>query len=263
MRLQNTVFLVLVMALFWTCPAGAAAAVGRLAQVEGSVDILKKGQLPAVPAKLEDQIETGDVLRTKSAARAQVRFLDDSVLTIAPGSLVAVDDYFYDRAQNRRRAALNVLRGLVHCLVVRLFQVQEPDFLVKTHTAVLGVRGSSFYALIGARYSAFFGEAGSQEVRSISPAFTKKVVITADLVTEVPLNQEPGDPRRYPDLYRTLLKEWLLQGLPGWVITLDPAQAPWRLPTSGLPEVPGQPGFPEGFSVPPTLKPAQPGPKEY
>jgi len=43
-----------------------ADVVGRLTQVEGRVDLLKGGQLPANPVKLNDGVQPGDVLRTKS-----------------------------------------------------------------------------------------------------------------------------------------------------------------------------------------------------
>ena len=47
-----------------------AEVVGRLTQVEGRVDLLKGGQLPAIPAKVEDGVQPGDVLRTKSQSKA-------------------------------------------------------------------------------------------------------------------------------------------------------------------------------------------------
>ena len=52
--------------------ASPAAVVGRLTKVEGEVDLLKKGQLPAVPLKQNDGVEPGDVIRTKSLSKAQL-----------------------------------------------------------------------------------------------------------------------------------------------------------------------------------------------
>jgi len=76
-----TAILLLIMGLVATAPAEV---VGRLTQVEGRVDLLKAGKLPAAAAKLEDAVEPGDVLRTKSLSKAQITFVDNTVITISP-----------------------------------------------------------------------------------------------------------------------------------------------------------------------------------
>lgn len=136
-------FLVLVFLVF----GAEAATVGRFVEVQGSVEVLKGGKLPAAPAKLNDGLEPGDVVRTKSTSRAQIQFVDDSTITIAPGSRVAVEEYFFDAAKGQRRAVLEVLRGLVKTVVNRLYRLDEPDFLLKTQTAVMGVRGTQWFTL--------------------------------------------------------------------------------------------------------------------
>ena len=73
-----------------TLTSAQAEVVGRLTQVEGKVDILRGGKLPAIAVKMNDGVETGDVLRTKSQSKAQITFIDDSTLTIAPESRVGM-----------------------------------------------------------------------------------------------------------------------------------------------------------------------------
>lgn len=124
-----------------------AATVGRFVEVQGPVEVLKGGKPPAAPAKLNDGLEPGDVVRTKSTARAQIQFVDDSTITIAPGSRVAVEEFFFDASKGQRRAVLEVLRGLVKTVVTRLYRLDEPDFLMKTQTAVMGVRGTQWFTL--------------------------------------------------------------------------------------------------------------------
>src|SRR4030042_2247022 len=91
-----------------------AAAVGRFTMVEGQVDLLRQGKLPAVPAKVQDGVDPGDVIRTKSKAKAQIKFVDDSIITISPESRMAVADFVYDGARGHRRVVLRHFRGLVH-----------------------------------------------------------------------------------------------------------------------------------------------------
>lgn len=126
-----------------------AAIVGRFTLVRGQVDVLKGGKLPAVAAKVQDGVERGDVIRTKSGAKAQLSMVDASVITLAPESRLAVADYQYSPERGERRAVLRLFRGLIHTVVNRIIKTEEPDFLLETHTATLGVRGTSWYTLLG------------------------------------------------------------------------------------------------------------------
>jgi hypothetical protein len=121
-----------------------ADVVGRLTQVEGRVDILKGGQLPATPVKVDDGVQPGDVLRTKSLSKAQITFIDNSTMTIAPESRVAIEAYMFDAAQNKRNAVIELFKGLAHVVVSKVYQSAEPDFVVKTQTAIMGIRGTDF-----------------------------------------------------------------------------------------------------------------------
>ena len=137
----------LVLALSGT---GQAEVVGRFTQAEGQVELLKGGKPPAQPVKPDDGVEPGDAVHTKDLSRAQVKLLDDSILTIAPNSQIIIEEYLYEAAKNQRRASIQVLQGLVQAVVTRLFPVKEPDFLVKTPDAIMGVRGTEWYVLKGA-----------------------------------------------------------------------------------------------------------------
>ncbi|MGP7987356.1 MAG: FecR domain-containing protein, partial [Desulfobaccales bacterium] len=112
--------------------AAQAVPVGRFVEVEGSVDLMKGGKFPAVPAKVQDEVNQGDAVRTKSLSKAQIRFVDDTVLAVAPESRVAIDEYIYDAAKNKRQATVEVFRGMVHFLVSKILQTEKPDFIMKT-----------------------------------------------------------------------------------------------------------------------------------
>jgi hypothetical protein len=164
--------------LFLALPSGLRAeVVGRFIQVEGHVDVLKHGQVPAVTAKVQDGLEPGDVVRTKSEARAQIQFLDDTTLTLSPGSRVTIEEYFYDAAKGQRRGVIQVLRGMVQAVVTRVLQVEKPDFILKTHTAVMGVRGTKWYALLSPHATEVYNEAGKLAVSNILPEIAGEVIL--------------------------------------------------------------------------------------
>ncbi len=61
---------IFVLVLVLMLPAWASTeVVGHISQVEGKVDLLKGGKLPATPLKLQDQVESGDLIRTKPSPR--------------------------------------------------------------------------------------------------------------------------------------------------------------------------------------------------
>ena len=143
--------------------------VGRLTQVEGRVDILRGGQLPATPVKVDDGVQAGDVLRTKSLSKAQITFIDNSILTISPDSRIGIEAYMFDSAQKKRNAVVQLFKGLAHVVVSKIFQSAEPDFVVKTQTAVMGVRGTDFGIRVQPNSSEILNFEGRLQVGNIFP----------------------------------------------------------------------------------------------
>jgi hypothetical protein len=170
-----------------------AAPVGRFVQVEGSVDLMRGGKFPAVPVKIQDEVEQGDAVRTKSLSKAEIRFVDDTVLTVAPESRVAIDEYIYDAAKSKRQATVEVFRGIVHFVVTKILQA-EPDFIMKTHTGVLGVRGTGWYAQLTAQHTDIYNEQGTTEVHNLFPEVPGKVTLTGMQFTRVGVNLPPTLP---------------------------------------------------------------------
>jgi hypothetical protein len=230
-----------------------AAPVGRFLMLEGQVDLLKQGKLPAKAAKLTDPVEPGDVIRTKSKSRAQVLFIDDTVLTLAPETRVAVADYLYDGSKGMRRALLQVFRGLVHTLVKRVLELQQPDFLMQTHTAGLGVRGTEWYTLILPNSTNVYNLAGLLEVSSSNRRIPGSLLLAALKYCEVRRDQAPVPARDLTPELLTLLRKMMFTG-------------PREMP----PDLSGQPGLapemtppklPEALTSPyaPALTPTHPG----
>jgi hypothetical protein len=152
-----------------TLTGAQADVAGRLTQVKGRVDILKGGQLPATPAKVDAGVQTGDVIRTKSLSNAQVTFIDNSTMTIAPESRVAIESYMFDPAKQKRNSVIHLFQGLAHIVVNKVFKTTEPDFIVKTNTAIMGVRGTDFGIRIQPNSSTILNFKGRLQVGNIFP----------------------------------------------------------------------------------------------
>ncbi len=168
-----------------------AAVVGRFSLIVGQVDLLKGGKLPAESAKLQGGVEPGDIIRTKTKAKAQLTMVDNSVITLAPESRLAIADYQYNPAQESRRAVVRLFRGLVHTVVNRVIKTEEPDFLMETHTAVIGVRGTNFYTLVGPSFTATYLANGTLGVSSNLSTLPALLLLHSMQFTQIPLGKQP------------------------------------------------------------------------
>jgi hypothetical protein len=211
MRTVVGIFLALALSLAVTAGV-CAVVVGRFVEVEGPVDLLKQGQLPVVTPKAQDGLEPGDVIRTKSQGRAQVKFVDDTVLTIAPGSRVAIEAYMYDAAKGSRKAVLQVFRGMVETVVSKFIKTQEPDFIMKTHTAVLGVRGTHWYTLLGPNLTDIYNESGKLCVTNIFAEIKGEVCLKAMEFTRVMFGMTPTVSTPFQLREKGVLKQLLKTG---------------------------------------------------
>lgn len=146
-----------------------AEVVGKLTQVEGRVELLKGGKLPAAAVQVQEGVEPGDVLRTKSQSRAQITFLDNTTVTISPESRIAINEYLFDPGKGKRSAVLELFQGLAQLVVTQVFKVREPDFRVKTQTAVMGVRGTDVGIRLNPNDTTFLDFHGLVRVANIFP----------------------------------------------------------------------------------------------
>jgi len=168
-----------------------AAVVGRFTQVRGQVDLLKGGKIPGLPVKLRDGVEPGDIIRTKAMAKAELTMIDDSILVLAPESRLAVADYSYNPARHERRAVVRLFRGLVHTVVNRIIQTEEPDFIMETHTAVIGVRGTDWYTLLAPAFTSVYLTRGTLGVSSNLPTVPALLLLQSMQFTQVPMGKQP------------------------------------------------------------------------
>jgi len=119
-------------------PAPSGRGGERLTQVERSGRHPERRAAPGHPRKVDDGVQTGDVLRTKSLSKAQITFIDDSTLTIAPESRVGIEAYMVDSPRISAMPWSKLFQGLAHVVVNKVFKAAEPDFVVKTQTAIMG-----------------------------------------------------------------------------------------------------------------------------
>jgi hypothetical protein len=185
------VMIIFILAALAAPSTAHASVVGRFSLITGQVDLLKQGKLPAVSANMQDGVEPGDIIRTKTRSKAQLTMVDNSVITLAPDSRLAIADYQYNPTQESRRAVVRLFRGLVHTLVNRVIKTEEPDFIMETHTAVIGVRGTNFYTLVAPGFSSTFLAHGTLGVSSNLSTLPALLLLHSMQFTQIPLGKQP------------------------------------------------------------------------
>ena len=225
--------------------AAHAAVVGRFTQVVGQVDLLKQGKIPALAANFQDGVEPGDVIRTKTKSKAQLTMVDDSTITLAPESRLAIADYQYDPVRQERRAVLRFFRGMMQTVVTRIIKTEEPDFIIETHTATIGVRGSNPYFVLMPSFTSVYLPFGLLEVSSNNPQIPYQVMLGNMQFTQIPLGKQPFLPQALTPAMLQMLEQMMTTGItPGMF---------WTGPPAGGTGTGGN-QFPLGLPVSPDLK---------
>ncbi len=210
--------------------------------MKGQVDVLKGGKLPAIAAKVQDGVETGDVIRTKSRAKAQLSMVDASVITLAPESRLAIADYQYNPARGERRAVLRLFRGLVHTVVNRIIKTEEPDFIMETHTATIGVRGTDWYTLLGPNSTGVYLPRGILGVSSNLPTVPALLRLQSRQFTQILQGRQPSLPQALtPEILR-MLEQLMDTGADRRRVRIWPCLPRYGRPISNSLDPAGEPG---------------------
>jgi hypothetical protein len=138
------------MKLIWTfsifaaIAAAAAAAdgppIGQIKTASGETTIRRSGAEVAV--KAGDPVYVMDVVATGERGAIGITFIDNTVFSAGPNSEVALSKFRFDRGGGEMLA--DVHRGTLSVVSGEITKKNPGALKVKTPTAVLGVRGTTF-----------------------------------------------------------------------------------------------------------------------
>ena len=137
-------FLTLVAAVFAAASAAVCYAndVGQIKNLRGTVHVERDGQrLAAAPGM---GVKQADVLVTGADGSLGVTFLDNSLLSIGPGSVLAIDRYSFDTTTHDGQFDASLKRGTLAVVSGRIVKRSPEAMRVRTPTAIMGVRGTEF-----------------------------------------------------------------------------------------------------------------------
>ncbi|MBW2650906.1 MAG: FecR domain-containing protein, partial [Deltaproteobacteria bacterium] len=159
--MKRTVFMILIVFLSVLSIAAHATPVGKFNKVSGKVDLTRPG-MPARPVYTGDEVTVGDIIRAKSKSKAEIIFVDGSILRIAQKSRVKISDYTVGKGH--KSGIFNLFRGKIENVVKKsggLFGFKKKSkFEVHTATAICGVRGTDFFSIHQGGLSSFIFKEG-------------------------------------------------------------------------------------------------------
>src|SRR3990172_2720765 len=103
-----------------------AEPVGKVSLLEGSVDILRKGKTTAETAEITMPVNIGDIIRTKNNSKAEIKFIDDSMIRIAEKSRIEIKEYLFEKGGAKRKGTIGLLRGKIRSIVSKVVQNTPP-----------------------------------------------------------------------------------------------------------------------------------------
>jgi hypothetical protein len=197
-HLKTMRIFILLFLIFLPSLALAQTSVGKFTFVQGRVDVLRSPASRAVPVKMGDAVFVGDIIRAKSASKAEITFTDGNIVRVAPNTRVEISEYMFDEAKGK--GILNLSRGKVQAIIQekiakRIATFGEANrFEIHTPTAIAGARGCNFIVSFQRNSSSVFVIEGA--VFTYNPKFPDMVVtVNTGYITTIPFDQ-PVQPAR-------------------------------------------------------------------
>lgn len=133
----------LIVAIALAMPGAAIASEAGLVKVsKGSVQIQRGGA--KVPATVGTAVRTSDIIVTGADGSAGVTFTDNSLVSVGPNSVFAVDKYRFDTTTHAGEFEGNLKQGRLAAVSGKMVKQSPESMKIRTPSAVMGVRGTEF-----------------------------------------------------------------------------------------------------------------------
>lgn len=226
----------------------AAQVAGTVTQLSGPL-LARKADGAVKILSLKSEVESGDTLVTEKNTYALVKFIDNSEITLKPGTTFKIDNFSFDAGKPAGDAAsFSLVKGGLRSLTGLLGKRSRERFELKTPSATIGIRGTTFIAEWQAEPEV--SVAARQAWRMASTA----ALGGGDAAPQMPLRPLPplllaqGPLPAPPDVRAPGLYVQVLDGL---IHVTNPSGA------SNFSA--GQFGYTPSFKTPPVLVPTNPG----
>lgn len=166
------------------------ANIGSLLLVTGEVNIVRADQ--TIPAQNGAELFEKDKVMTQAGARAQLRFSDDTVITLGANTEFGIEAFLNEGA-SRSKAEFSVAKGTFKAITGRVGKVAPDNFKLQTKTATIGIRGTIFSGNIQPDRELIATLRGRIRVTDNLSGFS--VDVPAGFMTQINPGEPPQPPR--------------------------------------------------------------------
>lgn len=132
----------LILASGWAAGAAAQEA-GRVILSIGEVTIQRGADTR--PAPIGSVVQNGDTVRVGASSNGQIRFVDEAIVALRPGTELKVDDYNWPGAANGlERAFFSLVKGGLRTVTGIIGKANQQNYNFITPTSTIGIRGTNF-----------------------------------------------------------------------------------------------------------------------
>jgi hypothetical protein len=137
----------LALMLFWVAGISWAAQVaGTIVQLSGPL-MAKRADGAVRILSMKSEVESGDTLVTEKNTYAMVKFIDNSEITLKPSTTFKVENFSYDAGKpDGDNASFSLVKGGLRSVTGLLGKRNKEKFSLKTPSATIGIRGTTFIA---------------------------------------------------------------------------------------------------------------------
>lgn len=126
-----------------TLAAGAYANdIGHIKTASGAAHIEREGQRLAVTAGMP--VKQSDTLVTGADGAVGITFLDNSLLSTGPDSVLVIDHYRFDTTTHAGHFDASLRRGSLAVVSGKMVKQSPESMRIRTPASILGVRGTEF-----------------------------------------------------------------------------------------------------------------------
>jgi len=119
-----------------------AADVGEIKVVQGAAQI-ERGK-ERLPVKVGMAVQEADKVVTAAESTVGITFADNSLLSIGPNSVLAIDKYVFDSTTHAGQFDSTLSKGTLAVVSGKIVKQSPEAMRVRTPTAIMGVRGTEF-----------------------------------------------------------------------------------------------------------------------